>query len=88
MGKTARRPGFKLLGALREAGIRSDMDYMDRKMKAQMKSADRLNARTVVVIGEDEVAEGVALLKNMADGTQEKVPVAELVQKIKETLIG
>ena len=73
---------------LREAGIRSDMDYMDRKMKAQMKSADRLNARTVVLIGEDEVAEGVAQLKNMADGTQEKVPVAELIEKIKETLIG
>ena len=44
LGEAARRPGFKLLGELREAGIRSDMDYMDRKMKAQMKSADRLNA--------------------------------------------
>lgn len=88
LGETARRPGFKLLGALREAGIRSDMDYMDRKMKAQMKSADRLDARTVVLIGEDEVTEGVAILKNMADGAQEKVPVAELVQKLKETLIG
>lgn len=88
LGETARRPGFKLLGALREAGIRSDMDYMDRKMKAQMKSADRLNSRTVVLIGEDEVAEGVAILKKMDDGAQEKVPFGELVQKIKETLIG
>jgi len=88
LGEAARRPGFKLLGELREAGIRTDMDYMDRKMKAQMKSADRLNARTVVLIGEDEVAEGIALVKNMADGVQVKVPVAELVQKIKETLIG
>ena len=44
--------------------------------------------RTVVLIGEDEVAEGVAQLKNMADGSQEKVPVAELIEKIKETLIG
>ena len=71
---------------LREAGIRSDMDYMDRKMKAQMKSADRLNARTVIVIGEDEVAEEVAHVKNMADGTQEKVPLDELIEKIKEHL--
>ena len=36
------------------------MDYLGRKMKAQMKSADRLNAKTVLVIGEDEVTENVA----------------------------
>lgn len=88
LGETARHPAFKLLGELRAAGIRSDMDYMDRKMKAQMKSADRLSARAVVLIGEDEVTEGVAILKNMEDGSQVKVPVAELVQKLKEKLIG
>ncbi len=88
LGDSARRPGFKLLRELREAGIRSDMDFMDRKMKAQMKSADRLHARMVVLIGEDEVTEGVAQLKNMEDGTQEKVPVSELIEKVKETLIG
>ena len=88
LGESARRPGFKLLRELREAGIRSDMDFMDRKMKAQMKSADRLHARTVILIGEDEVTEGVAQLKNMEDGTQEKVPVSELIEKVKETLIG
>ena len=88
LAKMRTSPGFKLLRELREAGIRSDMDYMDRKMKAQMKSADRLHARAVVLIGEDEVAEGVAMLKNMADGTQEKVPVAELIEKVKETLIS
>ena len=68
--------GSNCLVNLRAAGIRSDMDYMDRKMKAQMKSADRLNAQTVIVIGEDEVAEDVVMLKNMADGTQEKVPIS------------
>lgn len=88
LGDSARRPAFKLLGELRAAGIRSDMDYMDRKMKAQMKSADRLTSKTVIIIGEDEVTEGVVQLKNMADGTQEKVPFTELVAKINATLIG
>ncbi|CAM3112625.1 histidine--tRNA ligase [Filibacter tadaridae] len=82
LGETARRPGFKLLNELRAAGIRTDLDYMDRKLKAQMKSADRLQARMVVIIGEDEVTEGAVQLKIMADGTQEKVPVGELVEKI------
>lgn len=88
LGEQARQPGFKLLGELRAAGIRSEMDYMDRKMKAQMKSADRLQARIVVLLGEDEVAEGVVQLKNMANGEQVKVPVAELIEKMKETLLG
>ncbi|MFC5591108.1 histidine--tRNA ligase [Sporosarcina soli] len=88
LGEQARQPGFKLLGELRAAGIRSEMDYMDRKMKAQMKSADRLQARMVVLLGEDEVAEGVVQLKNMANGEQVKVPVAELIEKMKETLLG
>lgn len=86
LGDDAKRPGFKLLNELRKSGIRSDMDYMDRKMKGQMKSADRLNAEVVVVIGEDEVAEDVAMVRNMSDGTQEKIATSELVEKITSSL--
>ncbi|WP_438311121.1 histidine--tRNA ligase [Sporosarcina sp. FA9] len=86
LGDDAKRPGFKLLNELRKSGIRSDMDYMDRKMKGQMKSADRLNAEVVVVIGEDEVAENVAMVRNMSDGTQEKIATSELVEKITSSL--
>lgn len=86
LGESARRPGFKLLGELRAAGIRADMDYMDRKLKAQMKSADRLDAKNVIIIGEDEVTEGVVQLKNMMDSTQEKVPFTELIAKLIATL--
>lgn len=82
MGDETKHPGFKLLNELRKAGIRSDMDYMDRKMKGQMRSADRLSAQVVVVIGENEVAEDVAMVKNMADGSQEKVASSELIEKI------
>ena len=39
--------------------------------------------RAVIVIGEDEVAEDVVMLRNMADGTQEKVATDELIEKIK-----
>ncbi len=84
LGEDAKRVGVKLLGDLRTAGIRADMDYTDRKMKGQMKSADRLQARTVVVLGEDEVAENVAMLRNMSDRSQEKVPMADLIERIQE----
>lgn len=86
LGNEPKHSGFKLLNELRKAGIRSDIDYMDRKMKGQMRSADRLNAQAVVVIGEDEVAENVAMLKNMSDGTQEKVAIGDLIEKIKRIL--
>lgn len=84
LGDEAKRVGVKLLGELRASGIRADMDYTDRKMKGQMKSADRLQARTVIVLGEDEVAENVAMLRNMSDRSQEKVPMNELIERIKE----
>ena len=66
--------------------MRSDIDYTDRKMKAQMKSADRLKAKTVIVIGEEEVEEQVVMLRNMADRQQEKVSTSEIIQKIKGIL--
>jgi len=84
--ESAHRKGFKLLNELRNAGIRADMDYMDRKMKAQMKSADRFNVKSVIVIGEDEVEGEAVQLKNMADGSQEKIEDAKVIEKIKEKL--
>ncbi|MGN7388478.1 histidine--tRNA ligase [Sporosarcina sp. SAFN-015] len=84
--ESAHRKGFKILNELRDAGIRTDMDYMDRKMKAQMKSADRFNAKAVIVIGEEEVEENVVQLKNMADGSQETIEDTSIIGKIKEQL--
>ena len=84
--ENAHRKGFKLLNELRSAGIRADMDYMDRKMKAQMKSADRFDAKAVIVIGEDEVEAGNVQLKNMADGSQEKVVDQNIVTTVQEKL--
>ena len=82
----AHEKGFKILNDLRDAGIRGDMDYMDRKMKAQMKSADRFNAKVVIVIGGDEVEEKAVQLKNMADGSQQRIEDEYIIEKIKEQL--
>ena len=46
---------FRLLQQFRQAGFSADRDYIDRKMKAQFKAADRLEAKYVVVFGEDEL---------------------------------
>lgn len=83
LGEAAKKEGFQVLQQLRTAGIRADMDYLDRKMKAQMKSADRLQSKWVTVIGEEEVEQQIVQLKNMAEGTQQSVTITELIELIK-----
>lgn len=83
LGEAAKKEGFQVLQQLRAAGIRADMDYLDRKMKAQMKSADRLQSKWVTVIGEEEVEQQIVQLKNMAEGTQQSVSVTKLIELIK-----
>lgn len=82
LGDAAKRVGAKLLTSLRANGLRADMDYTNRKMKAQMKSADRLSAKHVIVIGDEEVEEDIVMLRNMADRQQDKIATADVVQKI------
>ncbi|MDW0109605.1 histidine--tRNA ligase [Sporosarcina aquimarina] len=82
LGDAAKQEGFQILQQLRSSGIRADMDFLDRKMKAQMKSADRLQAKWVTVIGEEEVEQQIVQLKNMAEGSQQSVSVEKLIEII------
>ncbi|EZH67969.1 histidyl-tRNA synthetase [Bacillaceae bacterium JMAK1] len=68
-----------LLHELRQAGISCDKDYAGKKMKAQFKSADRVNASRVIVIGEQELESGIVSVKNMESGEQEQVSFEHLV---------
>ncbi|MDN4494572.1 histidine--tRNA ligase [Ureibacillus aquaedulcis] len=79
MGDEAKLKSAELISSFRTKGISADMDYADRKMKAQMKSADRQGAKYVLVIGESELEEMSVNVKEMETGIQEKVPFPELV---------
>ena len=72
------------LARLRAAGIASDGDYAGRSLRAQMKHADRLRARFTLIVGEDEMARGVVLLRDMAQGTQTEVNHADLLSLLAE----
>jgi histidyl-tRNA synthetase len=56
-----------------------EFDYTQRSVKAQMREANRLGATKVLMIGGEEFERGMAVLKNMSDGTQEEVSLSELV---------
>lgn len=85
LGESARPEGLRLLYELRKAGLSADIDYLGRSLKAQMKYAGKQRARFVVILGEDEVKNGVATVKNMDAGEQATVPLAELVAHIATT---
>ena len=83
LGEEASGQGFAILDALRSKGLSGDMDYTGKKMKAQFKAADRLQAKTAVIIGEDEVNRGIAIVKNMESGEQQEVPLLEVANRVK-----
>ncbi|MEX2415581.1 MAG: histidine--tRNA ligase [Paenibacillaceae bacterium] len=78
LGEAAEKEMVKLLFQLRAAGLRADKDYQGRKMKAQMKSADRLQARFAAILGDDELARGEISLKNLSNWEQETVKLVDL----------
>ncbi len=83
LGENAQAEGFKLLNSLRRAGLSAAMDFAGRSMKAQMKQANKLNASYAIILGDDEIAEGVAMVRSMADSSQEKIAIQDVVEKIK-----
>ena len=83
LGEKAQAEAFKLVMDLRDAGLSAAIDYAGRSMKAQMKQANKLNAKYAVILGDDEIAEGAALIRSMADSSQDKVAFDAVIEKIK-----
>ena len=71
---------------LAEAGIGAEMDYANRSLKSQMKRADRLGARYVLMLGEQELSQGAAVLRNMDTREQEKIPMDGIVDALIQRL--
>jgi histidyl-tRNA synthetase len=82
MGEAARLPGLKLLAALREAGVAAETDYLGRSLKAQMKQANRLHARAAIILGEDELRQGVATVRDLDTSQQECVPLEQVTERL------
>lgn len=86
LGETASRAAFKWTVDLRVEGLRVEMDYGRAGLKSQMKKADRLGARHVLMVGENELATGRAFLRNMVGGEQREVALSDVVNIVKEIL--
>ena len=79
MGEDAKYEAFEIVRKLRAAGVSADTDYMDRSIKSQMKYADKLGVRLMVVIGDDEMKKGEVTIKDMQTKETKTVAIESLV---------
>lgn len=86
IGDAAREAGIKLLAKLRKADVPAETDYAGKSLKAQMKSADRRQARLTIMIGEDELNRGQVKVRNMQTKEETDVPLDRAVVRVKEML--
>ncbi|MBI3097886.1 MAG: histidine--tRNA ligase [Planctomycetes bacterium] len=81
-GPVSRAAAFSLATDLRRAGLSVDLDFEDRSMKSQMRTANRFNAAIVCILGPDELARGVVNCKSMSEGTSESIPRGEAAARL------
>ncbi|MGN0441461.1 MAG: histidine--tRNA ligase [Acutalibacteraceae bacterium] len=73
MGDSAQAKAFDLLGQVRSCSIHAETDIVGRSLRAQMKYADKIGAKFSLVLGDNEIAENKAELKNMETGEKTKI---------------
>ena len=78
LGAAARMENLILADKLRSAGKNIALELEERSFKAQMRSANRSQAAFTLIRGESEMDNHIAIVKNMADGTQCEVPESQL----------
>jgi histidyl-tRNA synthetase len=78
MGLESRRRMFPLVAELRSSGLWVEMSSQDKSLKAQMRRANKLGADVVIIVGEQELAEGSAIIKRLEDGSQQAIQLQDL----------
>ncbi|MGX7013311.1 histidine--tRNA ligase [Vagococcus silagei] len=78
LGEGTSTEALKLVQSARNAGLIADRDFLNRKVKAQFKSANKEDAKIVLVLGEDELKNNEVVVKNMATGSEEKVALHDI----------
>ena len=80
MDDESKRLGIKITNILRMNGFSSEIDGMSRNIKGNFKQADRLNAKYIIIIGEEEVKSNILTVKNNNTKEEYKVNVDELIE--------
>ena len=78
---------FPLVHSLRQKGLLSVMDHEGRSLKSQMRQANKVNARFVLIVGENELESGQAVLKNMETQEQQDITIISDINEMADSLL-
>lgn len=78
MGDKARKKAVEITEKLRAENIYAECDLVGRSLKAQMKYADKINAKYTLIIGDNELETGKALLRNMSESSQTEIDINDI----------
>jgi histidyl-tRNA synthetase len=84
LGDKAKSTGVKLLSDLRVAGVPAVISFGDRSLRSKLREGDKQDVRYVVIMGEDEVRDAKATVRDMSSHDQRSVPIASLTAWFKE----
>jgi histidyl-tRNA synthetase len=85
IGPEAEKKVFHWAIQMRKNGLWVEIDYASKGLKAQLKRADRLKARKVLIVGESELASGKGILRDMLAKTQTEIPLDDLVSRLSDS---
>ncbi len=86
LGEPAADACFRILTDLQRSGIRAEMDYTGKSLKAQLRRADKLRTRYALIVGDDEVRQGKAQLRDMNDGSQQEISLSGIASELAKIL--
>ncbi len=86
-GKETHKEAYRIAHQLHLEGIRAEFDYEEKSLKSQMRRADKLKARYVLILGEEELRKGRAVLRNMESKSQEEIPITDILNILKEKIV-
>lgn len=84
IGERAEEAAFKYLAQLRREGLKVAMDYLGRSVKSQMKRADKMNANYSIILGDNELNDDFATIREMKSGEQEEIKLSNLVDEMRK----
>ena len=86
LNKSLSLQAFSMTQQFRQAGLRAEMDHQGRSLKAQFKYADKLGAKYIAILADDELARGVVKIRNMATKEEWEAPLDSAPEALRERL--
>jgi histidyl-tRNA synthetase len=83
LGEGTFKEAYRWVNQLHLQGIRAELDYEGKSLKSQMRRADKLKAKYVLILGEDELKRGRAVLRNMNTKSQEEILIDNILEIMK-----